>query len=120
MKKNITRKEFLSFLIEYADRSNHFNPHFYRKDMLKIMNISEGEFNIIQHQLGEKYCHFVDAHDGENRYAINVSECLLLQEKYEEELKNEQRHHQLVRLTILSIICTILGIILSFYSSYLK
>jgi len=73
---HIKRKEFLKALIDYANKSGNFNPHFYKKEMMDILNITEGEFNITQHNIGQKYCYYVGPHKGEERYAINVSECL--------------------------------------------
>lgn len=79
--------------------------------MMDILNISEGEFNIIQHNLGQKYCYFVGPHKEKGRYAINVSECLLLQEQYDQETINEKRHKQLVRLAVLvAILGAVLGV----------
>lgn len=83
--QQIERKNFLSALIKYADESGNFNPHFYKDEMMEILNISEGEFNIIQKRLGDKYCHYVGPHDGRDRYAINVSECYRLKEMHDQE-----------------------------------
>jgi hypothetical protein len=86
----IDRKEFLFALIKYADESGSFNPHFYKSEMMVILNISEGEFNIIQKRLGDQYCYFVGPHEGKDRYAINVSECYKLKDMYDQEdLKNK-------------------------------
>ena len=78
------------------------------------LRIAEGEFNIIQKNLGDKYCHYVDSHGGNSRYAINVSECLALQEQYDQESINERGHQQLVRLAVLvAVLGATLGAALS-------
>jgi len=116
--KYIKRKEFLKALINFANESNNFNPHFYKKEMMDKLNISEVEFNIIQHNLGQKYCYYVGPHNGEDRYAIQMSECVSLQEQYEQESINEKRHNQLVRLAVLvAILGAVVGTALSFWFS---
>jgi hypothetical protein len=115
---HVKRKDFLKALINCANESGNFNPHFYKKEMMDILNISEGDFNIIQHNLGQKYCYYAGPHDGEDRYAINVSECLSLQEQYDQESINTKRHQQLVRLAVLvAILGAVLGAALSFWFS---
>lgn len=113
---HIKRKEFLKALINYANESGNFNPHFYKKEMMDILNISDGEFNIIQHNLGQKYCYYVGPHKGEDRYAINVSECLSLQGQYDQESINTRRHEQIVRLAVLvAILGAVIGVALSLW-----
>lgn len=113
---HIKRKEFLKALINYANESENFNPHFYKKEMMDILNISEGEFNITQHNLGQKYCYYVGPHEGEDRYAFNVSECLSLQEQYDQESINTRRHEQIVRLAVLvAILGAVIGAALSLW-----
>ena len=113
---NTKRKEFLKALINYANESGNFNPHFYKKEMMDILHISEGEFNITQHNLGGKYCNYAGPHKGEDRYSINVSECLSLQEQYDQEFINTKRHNQLVRLAVLvAILGAVLGGALSLW-----
>ncbi len=113
---NTNRKELLRALINYAKQSGNFNPHFYKKEMMDILNITEAEFNIAQHNLGQKYCYYVGPHNGEDRYAINVAECLSLQEQYDQESLNTKRHSQLVRLAVLvAILGAVLGAALSFW-----
>jgi len=112
----IKRKEFLKALINYTNESGNFNPHFYKKEMMDILNISESEFNITQHNLGQKYCYYVGPHEGEDRYAINVSECLSLQEQYDQESINTRRHEQIVRLAVLvAILGAVIGAALSLW-----
>jgi hypothetical protein len=113
---NTNRKEFLKALINYAKESRSFNPHFNKKEMMHILNITEGDFNVAQHNLGQKYCYYVGPHDDEERYAINVAECLSLQEQYDQETINTKRHNQLVRLAVLvAILGAVLGVALSFW-----
>lgn len=77
------------------------------------LDMTEGEFNIMQKRLGDRYCLFVDGHDEGSRYVINVSECLSLQEQYEQERIQEERHKQLVRLAILvAVLGAVLGVAL--------
>ena len=107
---HIKQKIFLKALITYANESGNFNPHFYKKEIMDILNITEGEFNITQHNLGQKYCYYVGPHNGEDRYAINVSECLSLQEQYDQEFINTRRHEQIVRLAVLvAILGAVIG-----------
>jgi hypothetical protein len=112
----IEKKEFLKTLIDYANESGNFNPHFYKKEMMDILSISEGEFNIIQHDLGQKYCYYVGPHKDKDRYAINVSECLSLQEQYDQESINKKRHNQMLRLTVLvAILSAVIGVALNYW-----
>ena len=110
----IKRKRFLIALLDYESKSGTFNPHFRKKEMMDRLSLTEKEFNIVQKNLGDKYCYYVDSHDGGNRYAINVSECLSLQEQYEQEAINEKKHKQLVRLAVLvAILSAVLAVALS-------
>lgn len=114
MKAMNNRKILLDALLEYADQSGNFNPHFDKKEMMEALGVSEGQFNIIQKQLGDKYCHYVDSHEGKQRYSINVSECLALKEIFDQEAVQENRHAQLVRLAVLvAILGALLGVALA-------
>ena len=116
MTKN--KRRFLKALIEYAEKSGTFNPYFHMKELMDSLGISEKEFNIIQKQLGDRYCLLVDIHDNDKRYRINVSECLSLQEQYDQELIQEKRHKQLLRLAILvAILGAVLGVALNMWLS---
>lgn len=117
-KTQLNRKRLLSALLDYAVKSGNVNPHFYKKGMMDRLSVTEGEFNIIQKNLGDKYCHYVDSYEGDNRYAINVSECWALQEQYDQESINERRHQQLVRLSVLvAMLGAVLGFALIFWFS---
>jgi len=108
------REDFLKALIDYGNNSGNFNPHFYKKELMDILKISEGEFNIVQHNLGNKYCYYVGPYRGEDRYAINMSECLNLQEQYEQEAIDTKRHNVSLRLAVLlTALGAILGVALT-------
>lgn len=110
------KKRFLKAIVDYAENSDKFNPHFYKKEIMDILNISEKNFNIIQKTLGDKYCHFVGPHNGEDRYCINYSECLSLQEHYDQECIAEKRHKQIVRLVVLvGILGAVIGVALNIW-----
>jgi len=118
----LNRKRLLLALLDHAEKSDNFHPHFYKKDMMDGLGVTEREFNIIQKNLGDKYCHFVDLYQGVPRYAINVSECLALYEQYVQESIqksiNQKRNQQLVRPAIfVAILGTVLGAALSFWFS---
>lgn len=104
------RHRLLKALLQHADEPGKFNPHFHRKEMLQRLALSEGEFNIIQKQLGEKYCHYVDQHNGDARYAITVSECLALRDQLRNDKTQEKSHKQLVRVAVL---VAVLGAVLA-------
>lgn len=101
----------LEALICYADQSGTFNPHFYKDEMLKILNVAEGDFNIMQKQLGDEYCHMVDSREGRTRYAISVNRCLALRDQIDQAKTEEKRHREGVRIAVLT---TLLGALLGF------
>jgi len=102
VKQKIDKRErFLRALLEWADESSELNPHFHRTEMIQRLRISIGEFNIVQKQLGDKYCRYVDQHDGDARYEICVSECLALRNQFDHEKTLEKRHNQLLRWAVL-------------------
>lgn len=98
------KRRLLAALLMHAEQSDTFNPHVYKDELMRSLSISEAQFNIIQKRLGNKYCHFVDSPNGKDRYSINVSECLAIQEQY-------ASHGQLVRLAVL---VAVLGAVLAF------
>jgi hypothetical protein len=101
------RWRLLDALLEYVSKSPTFiNPHFFRKEMMDHLGVTEGQFTIMQKRLGDEYCHFVDQCGDDNRYAINVSKCLALREQYDQQQIQERRHRQLVRLTVLTAVLT--------------
>ena len=110
------RDRFLRALLEYADESGTFNPHFHRKEMMQRVGLSEGEFNIVQKQLGDKYCRYVDQHDGDARYQICVSDCLALADLLEQNRIQACRHRQLMRWAVfVAILGAVLGAVLSYW-----
>ena len=83
---------------------------------MQHLGLSEGEFNIVQKQLGDKYCRYVDRDDGDARYQIVVSECLTLQDQLEQKKIQAQRHNQLVRLAVLvAILGAVIAVALSWW-----
>lgn len=113
MKPINNRQKFLNALLEYADKSGNFNPHFDKNEMMETLGVTESQFNIMQKQLGDKYCHYIDSHMGKPRYSINLSECLSLKEIFDQEAVQGKRHAQLVRLVVLvAILGAVLGVAL--------
>lgn len=114
------RLVLLEALIEYADKSGTFNPLFYQKEMMTKLGVSEGEFNIVQQRLGNKYCQFVDLHRDDRRFAISVDECLTLRDQLRHDQALDRRHRQMLWATftaaiVASAIGAIIGSILSRY-----
>jgi hypothetical protein len=106
-----SRFALLNALIEYGERSGTFNPHFHKKEMMEKLGISEGEFNIVQKSLGNKYCHIVDIHEGNARYAISMDECYRLRDELRQQRILGRRHRQILWATIIAIIVTLVAII---------
>ena len=107
------RKSFLRVLVQYARESQTFNPHFHRSEMLARLQIDERTFNILVNALGPRYCRLVDMHGGDDRYAINLAECLSLKDELDREELDDLRHSQTMRLTVLTaILSAVLGAVL--------
>lgn len=110
------RRRLLCALVQYAEKSETFNPHFYRSEMMKRLGLTEGEFNIVQKQLGDRYCRYVDQHEGDARYEICVSECLALRDQFEQEKIQKRRHKELFRLVIeVAVLGAVLGAALTLW-----
>ena len=62
-KTNDKRFVLLDALILYADQSCTLNPLFYKDEILKMLSVTEYDFNIMQKQLGDEYYHMVDSRD---------------------------------------------------------
>jgi len=93
---------FLKAILDYAEESETTNPHFYKSEIMNRLGIDELTFNLLQKRLGDHCCRYVDQHDGNARYAINLSACL--------SLRDQQEKHALgIRLAILLVI---LGVVL--------
>jgi hypothetical protein len=109
------RLELLEALINYAEQSGTFNPHFYKDEMLKRLNVTDGDFNIMQKQLGDEYCHMVNVQNGRSRYAINVARCLTLRDEKDETNATQTRHNVSIRVAVLSaVLGALLGAFVSF------
>jgi hypothetical protein len=100
----VDRKAFLVALLDYAEESKTFNPHFRLEEMLSRLGIDEGTFNILRYSLGEQYCYLAGIHDGEPRYAINLSGCLALKDDFDHKDRERQQHNQSIRLAVLTAI----------------
>lgn len=111
--KKIKDKRFvlLEALLRYADQSGNFNPHFFKDEMIKVLNVTEGDFNIMQKQLGDEYCHMVDYIEGRSRYAIIVNKCFALRDEIEQANTDARRHREGIRIAVLT---TLLGTLLGF------
>jgi hypothetical protein len=116
MKEKVdNRRRLLYTLVQYAEKSKTFNPHFYRCEMMKRLDLTEGEFNIVQKQLGDRDCRYVDQHEGDARYEIRVSECLTLRDQFEQEKIQERRHKQLFWIAVLAVVFAALGAALTLW-----
>jgi hypothetical protein len=89
--------KFLKTLLDFAEESETTNPHFHKKEIMKRLGIDELAFNLLQKRFGDKHCRFVDQHDGDSRYAINLSSCLALRDQ-------QEKHAFGIRLAILLVI----------------
>jgi len=95
------RLVLLEALLRYADQCGDANPHFYKDEMLKMLHVCEHVFNVMQKQLGERYCCMVGSIDEGSRYAINVNKCLELRDQIIQATTKE-RHRESVRKTLLA------------------
>ena len=108
------RKRLLLVLVDYAIESKTFNPHFRKSEMLARLNIDDETFNILRSSLGDRYCHMVDVSDGEARYAINLSECLTLKDRFDHEQLERRRHRELILIALLAaVISAVLSVALA-------
>lgn len=121
VKQKIDKRErFLGALLKYADESSRSNPHFHRTEMIQRLSISERDFNIVQKQLGDRYCRYVDQHKvnqhkRDARYEICVSECLALRDQLEQEKIQERRHKQLFWIALVAMLAAVLGAVLTLW-----
>ncbi len=110
------RRRLLEELLSFHKESGVFNPHFLKPEMMKRLGWTEGEFNIVQQSLGNKYCCYVAPHEGQDRYSINVSACYDKIEHYRAEDEQAQRHGVSVRLMIwVTILASLLSTALGFW-----
>jgi len=103
-KEGDTRERLVRALLTYPEESGTFNPHFHRQQMMQRLGFSEGQFNIAQNQLGDRYCHYIDQQGGDARYEICVSECMAFRDQFDQEALQARRHRQLVGLAILAAV----------------
>ena len=96
------RLVLLEALLRYADQCGNANPHFYKEEMLKMLGVCEHVFNIMQKQLGDRYCRMVDSIEEGSRYAINVNKCLELRDQIIQANTKERKHLEGVRKTLLA------------------
>jgi hypothetical protein len=89
-------------LLRYADQSGSSNPHFYLDEMLRMLDVCEHVFNIMQKQLGDRYCHRVDGFEERSKYAINVNRCLELRDQIIQASTKERRHREGIRNILLA------------------
>jgi hypothetical protein len=110
------RLVLLEAFIRYADQCGNNKPQFYKDEMLKMLDVCEHVFNIMQKQLGDKYCRMVDCFEERSRYAINVTKCLELRNQLIQADSKERRYQESVRITLLATsISTFLIILLGRY-----
>lgn len=115
------RQRLLAALLEYAKESGTFNPHFQKKEMMARLGIDEREFNIMQKRLGDKYCCYTGPHDGDDRYAISLSECFSLQHQFDQEQMQKRRHRELVGVAVaVGVLAAFLSAVLSGMCSHIR
>ena len=106
-----TRLVLLEAILRYADHSDDINPYFYKYDMLKRLDVCEHVFNIMQKQLGDRYCRIVDIFEERSRYTINVIACLELRDQIIQANTKERRHREGRIILLETLIATFLVII---------
>ncbi|MBN2017564.1 MAG: hypothetical protein JW794_05490 [Candidatus Cloacimonetes bacterium] len=104
------REEFLFVLLEYASKKEEFNPHFYKEEMLKILNFDESKFNKIQKSLGDEYCSFVDRIDCKDRYKIDTSNCWKLHDKFKDWRLNKSLKTLTITLLVIALITLVVAL----------
>ncbi len=96
------RLVLLEALIRYSDQSGNITPHFYKDEMIKRLGVCEHVFNIMQKQLGDRYCSLVDSFEIRPRYAFNVLDCIELRDRIIQANTRETRHREDFRIKLLS------------------
>lgn len=110
------RLTLVEALIRYADECGNDNPQFYKDELLKKLDVCDHVFNVMQKQLGDKYCRVVDCFEERSRYAVNVNKCLELRNQLIQASTKERRYQDSVRITLLATsISTFLVILLGRY-----
>jgi hypothetical protein len=96
------RLEFVDALLRYAEGSGSEKPMFYKDEMMQVLGVCEHVFNIMQKQLGDRYCCMADSFEERSRYAINVSRCYELRNRLIQEDKEEKKRLESIRYTLLA------------------
>jgi len=107
------RLVFIEAILRYSDQSGNINPFFYKDEMLKRLDVCEMNFDIMQKQLGDRYCRIVDIFEERSRYAVDVIECLELRDQMLQTNTKERRYREgRIRIILLeALIATFLLII---------
>ncbi len=106
------RLVLLQAILRYTDQSENFNPFFYKDEMLRKLDVCEINFDIMQKQLGDRYCRLIDIFEERTRYAINVIDCIELRDQIIQANTKEKRHRENVRIKLLSTLIGIFIVIL--------
>jgi hypothetical protein len=96
------RLVLLDAILRCADKSDYNNQYFYKDDVIKKLDVCEHTFNIMLKQLGDRYCRMVDIFEVRSRYAINVIKCFELRDQIIQADIKEKRHHEDIRIKLLS------------------
>jgi predicted metal-binding transcription factor (methanogenesis marker protein 9) len=109
------RLVLLDALIRCADESGSTKPHFYKDEMLKRLDVCDHVFNIMQKQLGDRYCRRMDdCLDERSEYAINVNKCLELRDQIIQ-ANIKEKHREGIEIKLLAtLIGTFLVILVVF------
>ncbi|HPR54411.1 MAG TPA: hypothetical protein PLV84_04705 [Deltaproteobacteria bacterium] len=101
-KTNDNRLILLEALLRHADQCGDENPHFFKDEMLKTLDVCEHVFNVMQIRLGDRYCRRVDGFEDRCRYAINVNSCLELRNQIMQADSKIRRFRESVRNIVLA------------------
>ncbi len=102
-KINDKRLVLLQALIHHADLSGSDDPHCYKDELLKTLDVCEHVFNVMLRQLGDRYCRReVCFEENRSRFAINLRACLALRTQLTEEKTRQRQVRQGVRNTLLA------------------
>jgi len=88
------RLVLIEAILRYSDQSGNINPFFYKDEMLKRLDVCEMNFDIMQKQLGDRYCRIVDIFEERSRYAVDVIECLELRDRILQANTKERRYRE--------------------------
>jgi hypothetical protein len=105
------RLVLLEAILRYTDQSDNFNPFFYKDEMLKKLDVCEVNFDIMQKQLGNRYCRLVDIFEERSRYTVNVIECLELRDQIIQANTKERKQLEGRIILLETLIATFLVIV---------